>query len=81
MLKLLLKLANTTAVINKKGTISTSCNKLVKDIWNWAKGQDVSITASHVPEVKSTTADLRSRRFYDSKDWSLNDWVVQSLSD
>ena len=43
-LHLLLKLDNTTAVayINKKGgTISTSCNKLAKEIWNWAKGQDI----------------------------------------
>ena len=38
-LHVLLKQNNTTAVayINKKGGISTSCNKLAKDIWNWAK--------------------------------------------
>ena len=43
-LHVLLKLDNTTAVayINKKGgTISSSCNKLAKEIWNWAKGQDI----------------------------------------
>ena len=54
-LHVLLKLDNTTAVayINKKGgTISASCNKLAKDIWNWAKGQDIWIIASHVPGVK-----------------------------
>ena len=51
---MLLKLDNTTAVthINKKGgTISAACNKLAKDIWNWVKGQDIWITASHVPMV------------------------------
>ena len=39
-LPVLLKLDNTKAVayINKKGgTISASCNKLTKDIWNWVK--------------------------------------------
>ena len=81
---MLLKLDNTTAVayINKKGgTISASCNKLAKDIWNWAKGQDIWISASHVPGVKNTTADLRSRLFYDNKEWSLNERVVKSLFD
>ena len=70
-LHVLLKLDNTTAVayINKKGgTISASCNKLAKKICNWAKGQDIWITASHVPRVKNTTADLRSHLFYDNKE-------------
>ena len=64
------QLDNTTAVayINEKGwTISASCNKLARDIWNWAKGQDIWISASHVPGVKNTTTDLRSRRFYDKR--------------
>ena len=65
-LHVLLKLDNTTAIayINEKGgTISASCNKLAKDIWNWARRQDIWITVSHVPGVKNTTADLRSRLF------------------
>ena len=43
-LHVLLKLDNITAVayINEKGgTISASCNKLAKDIWNWVIGQDI----------------------------------------
>ena len=83
-LHMLLKLDNTTAVayINKiGGTISASCNKLAKDIWNWAKGQDIWITASHVPGIKYTTADLRSHLFYDNKEWSLNEKVAKSLFD
>ena len=62
----LLKLDNTTAAayINKKErTISASCNKLEKDIWNLAKGQDIWITASHVTGVKNTAANLRSHLF------------------
>ena len=65
-LHVLLTLDNTTAVahINEKGgTISASCNKIAKDIWNWAKGQDIWIIASHAHGVKNTTADLRSRLF------------------
>ena len=83
-LHVLLKVDNTTAVtyINKKEeTISASCNKLAKDSWNWAKGQDIWITASYVPGVKNTTADLRSCLFYDNKKWSLNERVSKSLFD
>ena len=68
-LNVLLKLDNTTAVayINKKeGGVSASYNKLEKDIWNWAKRRDIWINASYVPGVKNTTADLRSRLFYDN---------------
>ena len=82
---MLLKLDNTTAAayINKKGgTISVSCNKLAKDIWNWAKGQDIFwITASYVPGVKNTTTDLRSHLFYGNKEWSLNERATKSLFD
>ena len=63
------------------GTISVFCNKLAKDIWNWAKGQDIWITASHVPGVKKTTADLSSRLLYNNKEWSLGKRVAKSLFD
>ena len=81
---MLLKLDNTTAVayINKKGgTISASSNKLAKYIWNWAKGQDIWIITSHVTRVKNTTADARSRLFYDNKEWSLIERVAKPLFD
>ena len=80
----LLKLDNTTAAayVNKKeGAISVSCNKLAKDIWNWAKGQDIWITASHLLGVKDTTTDLMSRPFYDIKESFLNDKISKSLFD
>ena len=47
----------------KGGNVSASCNKLAKEICNRVKGQDIWNTASHVPRVKSTTADHRSSIF------------------
>ena len=61
------------------GTISASCNKLAKYIWNWAKGQDIWITVSHVPGVKNTLC--WSRLFYDNKERSLNEKDAKSLFD
>ena len=66
----------------KRGrSISAFCNKLAKDIWNWAKGQDIWITTSHLPGVKKTTADLRSRLFYDNIEWSLNERGAKAIFD
>ena len=42
---------------------------------------DIWITASHVPGVKNTTADLRSHLFYDNKEWSLNERAAKPLFD
>ena len=53
----------------------------MKDIWNWTNRQDIWITASHVPRVKNTTANLRPCLFYYNKELSLNERVAKSLFD
>ena len=68
---MLLKLDNATAVayINKKeGTLLASFNKLANNIWIWAKGKDIWVTAYNVRGVKNTTADFRSSTFYDNRE-------------
>ena len=80
---MLMTLDNITAVVSikkKKGAILASFNKLEKDIWDWTKGQDIWITAYHVPGVKNTLSDLRSL-FYNNKEWYLNKRVANSLFD
>ena len=80
---MLLKLDNRTAVvyINKKWEPFQPLVTNYKDIWNWAKEQDILISASHVPGVKNTITHLRSPLFYDNKEWSLNERVAKSLFD
>ena len=68
------------SIKKKKGAILASFNKLEKDIWDWTKGQDIWITAYHVPGVKNTLSDLRSL-FYNNKEWYLNKRVAKSLFD
>ena len=63
----------------KGGVISASCNKLANNIWNSAEVQDIWIAAFHVPGVKNTTVDLRSRHFYDNNKWSLNQMAPMFL--
>ena len=76
------QLLDTSAKKKKEGeTISVFCNKLAKDIWNWAKGQDIWVRASHVHGVRNSATDLRSHLLYDNKEWSLNKRVAKPLFD
>ena len=70
-LHVLLKLDNTTAVayiIKKRGDHFSLLQQTRKRHWNWNKGQDIWITASHVLGVKNTTAKLKSHLFNDNKE-------------
>ena len=78
----LLRLDNSTAVayINKKGgMVSKYCNDLAFDIWSWAVKKDIWLSASHVPGVENNIADLKSRYFYDNKEWSLNPYMIEKV--
>ena len=77
-----MRLDNSTAVayINKKGgMVSKYCNDLAFDIWSWAVKKDIWLSASHVPGVENNIADLKSRYFYDNKEWSLNPYIFEKV--
>ena len=77
-----MRLDNSTAVayINKKGgMVSKYCNDLAFDIWSWAVKKDIWLSASHVPGVENNIADLKSRYFYDNKEWSLNPYIIEKV--
>ena len=44
--------------------------QLKKDIW---------LSTSHVPGVENNIADLKSRYFYDNKEWSLNHYMFEKV--
>ena len=63
---------NTTAVhtINKMGTTkSMSCNKMVKEIWEFCLANDMFITCTHIPGKENIVADHESRREYKQGEW------------
>ena len=77
-----MRLDNSTAVayINKKGgMVSKYCNDLAFDIWSWEVKKDIWLSASHVPGVENNIADLKSRYFYDNKEWSLNPYIIEKV--
>ena len=77
-----LMLDNTTAVsyINHQGgTISVACNKVSRDMWEWAEQNHTWISAAHVPGTINTIADSESRQFDDDTEWSLTDTIFSII--
>jgi hypothetical protein len=66
---------NTTAVcyINEQGgTVSTTCNKIATEIWEWCMHREIWLTAAHIPGRLNIEADVASRTFEDRTDWELD---------
>ena len=59
--------------------VSKYCNDLAFDIWSWAVKKDIWLSASHVPGVENHIAYLKSRHFYDIKEWSLNPYMFEEV--
>ena len=65
---------NSTAVacINKFGTShSGKCNTLTKQIWKWAQENENWLSATHIPGIQNTEADLESRKNEVHTEWKL----------
>ena len=72
---------NTTAVftINNMGTTkSTSCNAVVKEIWEFCKNHDIFITCTYIPGKENVVADKASRREYKQGEWMLRRDIFQT---
>ena len=49
------------------------------NIWSWAVKKYIWISVSQVPGVENNIADLKSRYFYDNKEWSLNPYMFEKV--
>ena len=75
---------NTTAISylnHMGGTKSRLCHALSRDIWLWAEKRRLWLTAAHIPGKENTAADLYSRKFADSKEWSVSFSIFKVISD
>lgn len=78
-----IKSDNTCAVsyINQMGgTRSVHCNKVAREMWDWAMARNIWISATHVAGVDNP-ADKHSRIFHDTTEWKLNEAVFESLTE
>ena len=77
-----LRIDNTTAVayINKMGgTKSGIMTKLVKNIWDWCKVKQITLSAEYLPGHLNTIADWESRNITDSSDWMLDKNIFEQI--
>ena len=79
---ILLQMDNTTAVAyvrEQGGTKSLACNRIAREIWQFAKGRHLWITPSHIPGSENVVADRESRVFNDQTEWQLDPGVFKEL--
>ena len=54
-------------------------NKLAIDIWNWAREQNVWLSAAFIQGAKNVDADFLSRSFNDDLEWGLDTNIFQAI--
>ena len=77
-----IKSDNTTAVAyvnHMGGTKSPDCNKLAREIWQWAIQRNIWLSACHLPGVFNVIADDKSRNFDDHTEWMLNKDIFSKI--
>ena len=73
---------NSTAVacINKFGTShSGKCNTLTKQIWKWAQENENWLSATHIPVIQNTEADLESQKNEVHTKWKLRENIFSNI--
>jgi hypothetical protein len=72
-------LDNTTAVAYIRemgGSRSPDCNRIARDLWQWALSKDIWITPCHLPGTMNVVADRESRVFHKETEWKLDAEVL-----
>ena len=71
-IKMLLDNTSAVHIINNMGSCkSISCDKVARNIWEWARVRNIWITSSHIPGVLNVEADIESRRNEIRMEWKL----------
>ena len=63
------------------GIKSPECNKLSRNIWEWAEVRKMWLSAAHIPGTENCTADTDSREFNDDSEWMVSDFVLKIITD
>ena len=77
-----LNVDNTTSVayINSQGGKKPQLNEVARDIWLWAQARHIWLSAVHIPGVNNCTADLASRKAYETEtEWQLHPQVFELI--
>ena len=80
--EILIKSDNTTAIsyVNKMGgMVSSECNEISSQIWDFCEKRNIWVLATHIPGVLNVVADYESRHFSDDTEWALSDSIFDDV--
>ena len=73
---------NTTAIAyvsNMGGLVSSSCDRLAKEIWTYCSKRNTWLSAIHIPGKGNNEADYMSRLLNDNTEWKLNSQIFHKI--
>ena len=73
---------NTTAIpyVNNMGSlVSSSCDRLAKEIWTYCSERNTWLSAIHIPRKENNKADYMSRLLNDNTEWKLDPQILQKI--
>jgi ribonuclease HI len=74
--------STTMLAIRNQGSVrSLPCNKVSRDIWDWAVQRNIWLSSAHVPGVDNVEADEASRKFNEDTEWQLQPRIFQNICD
>ena len=78
--KILCDSSTAVACINKFGTSHFGkCDTLSKQIWKWAQENEICVSATHIPGIQGTEADLESRKNEIYTEWKLRENIFDYI--
>ena len=78
-----LMIDNQTAVayINKMGGKKSQCNRVAREIWDWARKRNIWLSAAYLTSKANYVADEQSRINHNNAEWEINDQIFEKLTD
>jgi hypothetical protein len=64
-----------------RGTKSSNCNKICRNIWLWCIENGIWLSCSHIQGKSNIEADSKSRLFNDQTEWKLKDTIFQKITE
>ena len=73
---------NTTAIAyvnNMGGLVSSSCDRLAKEIWTYCSERNTCLPAIHISGKENNEADYMSRLLSENTEWKLDPQIFQKI--
>ena len=66
-------------VSNTRGLVSSSYDRLAKEIWTYCSERNIWLLAIHIPEKENNKVDYMSRMLHENTEWKLDPQIFQKI--